>query len=168
MGNDGTILRTEDEGKKPGKRATTPPDVNTALRAVIFTGATTGVAVGHGGTILRTEDGGKHWVEVTTPSGIRVDLWAVVFADAQTGGSGRPRLARSCGRRMRKKLEASGMTPSGIKTTLRAVIFTGATTGVTVGDDQTILWTEDGERAGSRGLHRPSQHSPASGSTSGL
>ena len=58
--NDGTILRTEDEGKS-WKRATTPPDVKTALRAVIFTGATTGVAVGHGGTILRTEDGGKHW-----------------------------------------------------------------------------------------------------------
>ena len=102
VGDDSTILWTEDEGKS-WKRATTPPDVKTALRAVIFTGATTGVAVGHGGTILRTEEWRKALGRVTTPSGLKATLNAVTFTGAKTGWQWGI-IARSCAQRMEERI----------------------------------------------------------------
>ena len=86
MGDNSTILRTEDGGKNWVKvTSTILSETKTYFQAVVLTDATTGVAVGGDGTILRTEDEGKSWKRTTTPSGINSALWAVAFTGVATG-----------------------------------------------------------------------------------
>ncbi|MGE5514838.1 MAG: WD40/YVTN/BNR-like repeat-containing protein [Bacteroidota bacterium] len=64
VGERGTVLRSEDEGKT---WSVAPTDVTRTLTAVAFATPDLGIAVGHGGTLIHSQDGGRSWRHVALP-----------------------------------------------------------------------------------------------------
>lgn len=81
VGNNGTILKTENGGGTWAHQSSNVPDEN--LFGVTFIDRNRGWVVGTGGTILSTGNGGATWVGQT--SGTTEALEAVSFIDASRG-----------------------------------------------------------------------------------
>jgi photosystem II stability/assembly factor-like uncharacterized protein len=83
VGDFGTILLSDDEGKSFRQAAEVP--VSSTLTAVSFADAKNGWAVGHWGAILHTADGGEHWTVQRTDMAEDRPLFSVHFFDANEG-----------------------------------------------------------------------------------
>jgi photosystem II stability/assembly factor-like uncharacterized protein len=130
VGQDGTVLATQDEGASWVSETGVPTSEN--LRAVYFTpGSTGGWAVGDGGTIIATTDG-KTWAQEA--SGTTADLLGVAFSGPYgvAVGAGGTVVTTVDGGQQWAFLTSTG-------TTLNAVAFSSATTAVAVGDNGTSL-----------------------------
>ena len=79
VGDNGTILKTQDGGKN-WKQPTRKTEMDIA--SVRFINPTIGWAVGVNGLILATTDGGITW---NTQTGVNANLWDVFFVDASHG-----------------------------------------------------------------------------------
>ena len=132
----GAIFRTTDGGSHWASQTS---GVSNTLRAVAFTDANTGIAVGHNGVILRTTNGGSTWVNQTSPT--TYSLRGVCFTDANTGtavGDGGTTLHTTDG-----GATWTTQTNSGIFNQF-GVTFTDAMNGALVGENGKILRTADG------------------------
>jgi photosystem II stability/assembly factor-like uncharacterized protein len=114
------------------------------LKAITFTDANNGVAVGDSSVVLRTTDGGASWQPVTTATNSR-SFNDVVFASATTGfiiGGIRDSI------RTILTTTNGGQTWSILKDEpgggLNAATFIDANLGYIVGDSATVLKTTDG------------------------
>lgn len=104
VGDYGTVLLSDDEGKTFRQAASVP--VSSTLTAVYFVDASKGWAVGHWGVILNTVDGGEHWQIQRTDTqedrplfslhffdereGIAVGLWSLLLATRDGGKTWNP------------------------------------------------------------------------------
>lgn len=83
VGDYGTVLLSDDEGKTYRQAASVP--VSSTLTAVSFADAKNGWAAGHWGVILKTEDGGEHWRIQRSDTGEDRPLFSLHFFDAKEG-----------------------------------------------------------------------------------
>lgn len=83
VGDFGTVLLSDDEGKSFRQAAAVP--LSSTLTAVAFADEKNGWAVGHWGAILNTTDGGEHWSVQRTDTAEDRPLFSVHFFDASEG-----------------------------------------------------------------------------------
>ncbi len=119
---------------------TVPAGTAQVLRAITFSGASSGLAVGAAGAIVRSTDGkGEVWGAVTSPAS--VELWDVAFADASHAfavGAGGTILTSADGGQS-WSAQASPTTAR-----LEGVCFASASEGWAVGAGGVILHTTSG------------------------
>jgi photosystem II stability/assembly factor-like uncharacterized protein len=110
-----------------------------ALRAVCFTDASTGTAVGQNGRILRTTNGGTSWMAQL--GGTSSELWGVWFRDINNGIA-----VGFSGTILQTTNSGETWMPqtSGTTDNLVGVCFSDALNGAAVGMGGTILLTHDG------------------------
>ena len=83
IGDSGVILHTIDGGYNWESQNS---NVSTSLFGVYFLNQFTGWVVGASKTFLRTDDGGGSWTPVEIPLPSNIDLYSVIFPEAQTTG----------------------------------------------------------------------------------
>jgi photosystem II stability/assembly factor-like uncharacterized protein len=143
---DGIILRTRDGGAAWNVKL-----IDSALSAVTFTDANTGIGVGSNGTILLTTDGGATWRRQSSAS-TTAFFFSVSFSDENTGtvvgcSSWDSEQGDCTGGGIILRTTDGGVTwapQSSASNILFGVSITDSHTGSAVGDGGTILRTTDG------------------------
>ena len=144
VGNNGTILHTEDDDRGWIQQ---PSGTHASLYSSSFVTPQAGWIVGENGTILHTEDGGDTWKPqssglVANPSGFPLpDLHSVAFSTRQSGwavGHDGVMLHTEDGGRTWKNHGAD------LSINFLSVTFVTQQTGWAIGSDGIILHTDDG------------------------
>lgn len=144
VGDQGTILHTEDGGKH--WKAQSAP-TNQDLASVVFVNGQRGWVAGSEGTILHTKDGGRNWISQSART--RQSLTSIKFLDEQRGwavGTGGVILQTANGGQTWLPQAPGTYQDINSTTNLAAITFVNEQSGWAVGNQGTILHTADGGR----------------------
>jgi len=139
-----TIVRTSDGGNN---WSVISDNLGSWLRAVHFYDANTGLAVGDRGTILKTVDGGLNWTDISANSGVLSrQLNDVFMIDENTAIAVGGWPDNDSIQTIIRTTDGGanwGVVNDNLGSMLNGVFFKNSMEGYTVGDDGTVLTTND-------------------------